>query len=132
MSTCDASGLNIQNGTKLPIVIRGIVPGAGTVQDLHKDQFIEPGTTASGRAYSASGTSGSAQGRISIQLDSTGDIANLDYSFGTPWSTGTGTCSAQAHSVKFRSGNRDYEAVVSTTNSESDKKAGILWWVVEA
>jgi hypothetical protein len=131
MSTCDASGLNIQNETKLPIIIQGILLGAGTVQDLLVGQVVEPGTTASGRAYSASGTGGRAQGAVSIQLDGTGEIANLAYFFGTPWSTGTGICSAQAGSVKFHSGDKKYEAVVSTTASGPGRKAGVLWRVVE-
>lgn len=131
MSTCDASGLTIQNETKLPIIIQGISPGGNAVQDLKIGQVIEPGATASGRAYSGSGTGGRAQGVLSIQLDGTGQIAPLAYFFGTPWSTGTGTCSAQASNVTFHIGDRQYEAVVSTTNSGSCNKAGILWRIVE-
>lgn len=131
MSNCDRSGLNIQNETSLPIKIQGITCRKGTVQDLSVGQSVGPGTTASGRAYSGSGTEGDAQGTLSIQLDGKGEIASLVYSFWVPYKTGNGVCSATGESTKFSSAGKHYEAVVSSVDSGSDRRAGISWRVVE-
>lgn len=133
MSTCDRSGLNFENKTSFDMSIVGVDLELGTVQDLHVGQIIKPGGTASGRAYSGSGTGGKAAGRLSIQVNGEGDVAQLSYSFGTGWSTGTGKCSASADGANFSSGGKKYTAVVSTTDSGFDnKKAAVLWVVVSS